>query len=93
MSVQSNIGMYYEELVESLAERARLNHEEEPELDKRECIMRAIDEGMIYTVDQAYMLAHAVMSGYVEVSNEVDWDKVWAELEDDVYSELEDWED
>lgn len=94
MSIQNNICEYYNELVESLAERARLNHEEELEKEREECVFQAINEGMIYGDDQAYMLAYAMIEGTVEQGQPVIWADVWAMLEHDVYEASQnEWED
>lgn len=64
MSVESNINMYYEELVASVAERAADDIKNDVEED--EAIMRAIDDGLMYYTDQAYIVAHALQNGFIK---------------------------
>lgn len=87
MSVESNINMYYEELVASIAERAADDIKNGVEED--EAIMRAIDDGLIYYTDQAYIVAHALQNGFIKWGQECDWDAIFEDLYADVSAELE----
>lgn len=87
MSVESNINMYYEELVASMAERALDDIKNDVEED--EAIMRAIDDGLIYYADQAYIVAHALQNGFIKWGQECEWDAIFEDLYADVSAELE----
>lgn len=87
MSVESNINMYYEELVASIAERAADDIKNGVEED--EAIMRAIDDGLIYYTDQAYIVAHALQNGFIKWGQECEWDAIFEDLYADVSAELE----
>lgn len=87
MSVESNINMYYEELVASMAERAADDIKNGVEED--EAIMRAIDDGLIYYADQAYIVAHALQNGFIKWGQECEWDAIFEDLYADVSAELE----
>lgn len=87
MSVESNIDMYYEELVASIAERAADDIKNGIEED--EAIMQAIDDGLIYYADQAYIVAHALQNGFIKWGGEVEWDAIFEDLYADVSAELE----
>lgn len=87
MSVESNINMYYEELVASMAERALDDIKNDVEED--EAIMRAIDDGLIYYTDQAYIVAHALQNGFIKWGQECEWDAIFEDLYADVSAELE----
>ena len=87
MSVESNINMYYEELVASIAERATDDIKNDVEED--EAIMRAIDDGLMYYTDQAYIVAHALQNGFIKWGQECEWDAIFEDLYADVSAELE----
>lgn len=87
MSVESNINMYYEELVASIAERAADDIKDGVEED--EAIIRAIDNGLIYYTDQAYIVAHALQNGFIKWGQECEWDAIFEDLYADVSAELE----
>lgn len=87
MSVESNIDMYYGELVASIAERAADDIKNGVEED--EAIMQAIDDGLIYYADQAYIIAHALQNGFIKWGSEVEWDAIFEDLYADVSAELE----
>lgn len=88
--IKSNISLYYEDFVASLAETARLKlSESEGEYeDEAQAVSDAICEQFIFHVDRAYVLAHAYIEGYVEWCGEVDWESLDAMLYDDVHDEL-----
>lgn len=87
MSVESNINMYYEELVASMAERAADDIKNGVEED--EAIMQAIDDGLMYYADQAYVVAHALQNGFIKWGQECEWDAIFEDLYADVSAELE----
>lgn len=87
MSVESNINMYYEELVASIAERAA--DDIKNDVEEGEAIMQAIDDGLIYYADQAYIVAHALQNGFIKWGGEVEWDAIFEDLYADVSAELE----
>ena len=79
--------MYYEELVASIAERATDDIKNDVEED--EAIMRAIDDGLMYYTDQAYIVAHALQNGFIKWGQECEWDAIFEDLYADVSAELE----
>ena len=89
MATESNINTYYEELVASLAERAHDDLKNGGYGDESECIYQAIDDGLIYYADQAYILAHMLQNGVITWGQPVSWDAIIEDLYDDVASELE----
>lgn len=82
MAVESNINMYYEELVVSLAERAKDSDGSD------DAIAQAIDDGLIYYADQAYIMAHALEQGLIEWGGEVAWDEIYDMLYNDINEEM-----
>ena len=87
MAVESNIEMYYEELVGSIAERAYDDMKNGG--DKVECIWQAIDDGLIYYCDQAYVVANALQNGFISWGKTIEWDAIIDMLYSDVSEELE----
>lgn len=87
MAVESNIEMYYEELIESLAERAYDDMKDGG--DEAECIWNAIDDGLIYYCDQAYVVANALQNGFISWGKTIEWDAIIDMLYSDVSEELE----
>ena len=87
MAVESNIEMYYEELIESIAERAYDDMKNGG--DEDECIWQAIDDGLIYYFDQAYIVANALQNGFIEWGKTIEWDAIIDMLYSDVSEELE----
>lgn len=92
MAVESNINMYYEELIASMAERALDDIEDD--VDETDAINQAIDDGLMYYTDmyytdQAYIIAHALQNGFIEWGGEVEWDAIFEDLYADVSAELE----
>ena len=87
MAVESNIEMYYEELIESIAERAYDDMKDGG--DEDECIWQAIDDGLIYYADQAYVVANALQNGFISWGKTIEWDAIIDMLYSDVSEELE----
>ena len=87
MAVKSNIEMYYEELIESLAERAYDDMKDGG--DEDECIWQAVDDGLIYYADQAYVVANALQNGFISWGKTIEWDAIIDMLYSDVSEELE----
>ena len=87
MAVESNIEMYYEELIESIAERAYDDMKNGG--DEDECVWQAIDDGLIYYCDQAYVMANALQNGFISWGNTIEWDAIIDMLYSDVSEELE----
>lgn len=92
MATESNINTYYEELINSLAERAyddiKDNEGDDYEYEA-DAISQAIDDGLIYYADQAYIIAHAFQSGLIDWGKDINWDIIWEELYNDVSEELQ----
>lgn len=87
MSVDSNIEMYYEELIESIAERAYDSMKDGG--DEDECIWQAIDDELKYYCDQAYVAANALQNGFISWGETIEWDTIIDMLYSDVSEELE----
>lgn len=87
MAVESNIEMYYEELISSLAERAYDDMKNGGDEDG--CIWQAIDDGLIYYCDQAYVVANALQNGFISWGKTIEWDTIIDMLYSDVSEELE----
>ena len=87
MAVESNIEMYYEELIESIAERAYDDMKNGG--DEDECIWQSIDDGLIYYCDQAYVVANALQNGFISWGKTIEWDAIIDMLYSDVSEELE----
>ena len=87
MAVESNIEMYYEELIESIAERAYDDMKNGG--DEDECVWQAIDDGLIYYFDQAYIVANALQNGFISWGKTIEWDTIIDMLYSDVSEELE----
>ena len=87
MAVESNIEMYYEELIERIAERAYGDMKNGG--DEDECIWQAIDDGLIYYCDQAYVVASALQNGFISWGKTIEWDAIIDMLYSDVSEELE----
>lgn len=78
----------YYKIVQDLAERAKLIITE-GETDKMEAVYQAMDEGFIYSYDEAIVLAHAYLEGYISLrSGTLDWDTVLENLMDDINTHL-----
>lgn len=69
----SNIEEYYRDLIEDLRSRKARILEEQPDLEEDEAIRQAIDEGLMYRDDQAYVLAHALSEGFIEWGKQFEW--------------------
>ena len=89
MAVESNINIYYEELIESLAERAFDSMKDGGYGDEDEFIWQAIDDGLIYYADQAYVVANALQNGFICWGKTIEWDAIIDMLYSDVSEELE----
>ena len=87
MAVESNINMYYEELVASMAERAL--DDIKNDVEEGDAINQAIDDGLIYYADQAYIVAHALQNGFLKWGGEVEWDAIYEDLFADIAEEIE----
>lgn len=89
MATESNINSYYWELIESLAERAKDNVKDGGYGDEDECVWNAMDDGLIYYADQAYVVAHALQEGYVSWGKTIEWDAIIDMLYSDIKEEME----
>ena len=85
--INSNINSYYEELIESIAECV-LDYDDINEENEIDYINEAIDSKLIYYQDQAYVLAHALLEGYVSFYGDFNWDEIYQMLLDDVIEEF-----
>lgn len=90
---ESNIELMYEALIHKLAHSACMWHNDSMG-DRADCINRAIDDGFIYGVDEAYVLAHMYLEGYIKWGKPINWHSIYEVMWNDIYEEtLEEWED
>lgn len=89
MSVDNNINLYYEELVQSMAERAKDSIVPGGYEDETDAIWQAIDNSLMFYSDVGYVLAMATCRGYIEWNKDVNWDEISEMLYEDVSEELE----
>lgn len=89
MAIESNIDSYYWELIGSLAERAKDDVKDGGYGDEDECVWSAMDDGLIYYTDQAYVVAHALQEGYVSWGKTIEWDAIIDMLYSDIKEEME----
>ena len=82
--VQSNIDSYYEEMVDSMAERAIGDMSDGGYEDEVEAIWQEIDDGLMFYCDQGYVLAMACCRGYIDWYKDVKWDEITEMLYEDV---------
>lgn len=82
-----NITKEYDAIIGDLAERALTYLDETGDVD--EAINNAIDDGLIYTDDKAYIMAWNIEQGIIEFGRQVDWDAVEENLIDDIKNEME----
>lgn len=73
----------YHAIVKDLADRAS---EEHGDIDDK--IFQAIDEGLIYREDEAYIIANALENGIVSWGHDVEWDAVYDMLYSDILEEI-----
>ena len=85
---QSNINEYYWETIADLADRAKSNMEDGTE-DESEAINQAMDDALIYYVDQAYIVAYYMITYCPKWGDNIDWEEVYMMLYDDIAEELE----
>lgn len=87
--VKSNIELYYEQQVAFAVETAITCIDSDGD-DEETALQYAIDNAFYtYGSDQAYVLAHAFMQGYIRWGGEIDWDAINEMINDDVYNELQ----
>ena len=87
---QSNINSMYENIIANLAERVRVIMDEDGGADNEtDAMWQAIDEGLIYTSDQAYVVAHAFCNGLMEWGKAPYWEDIISDLYADIMDELE----
>lgn len=84
---QSNINLMYEQIVRDLAERAKLIKNDSPNMPLWEVIERAVDEGLIATCDNAYIVARAYLDGLFSWGEPICWDCVLETLYNDITRE------
>ena len=57
--------------------------------EEDEAIFQALDDGLIYYADQAYIIAHAVQNCLIEWGKDINWDEIWEDLYQDISEELD----
>lgn len=96
MKKESNITLYYENFIDSLAETAKLwmkdqeNADQEYgyDYDENNAVDRAINDQFIYHVDRAYVLAYAYTEGHIDWSGEINWQAINEMVWNNTYNEL-----
>ena len=87
-NTNSNINIYYEETIKDLAERANSYIENGTE-DEGEAINYAMDDALIYYVDQAYIVAYYMITYCPKWTDGINFDDVYMMLYDDIAEELQ----
>lgn len=89
---EPNINSYYWETVSSIVERAQDMLKDGSYGDRDEVIMQAIDDELIYYVDQAYIKAYYIITCCPNWNDDIRCDAVYEMLYSDVMEELEEQE-
>lgn len=75
----------YNEVISSLAERAKMIITENDEsFTLEDGTRQAIDDGFFYGEDEAIVLAHSYINGLVKWGEEVDWDRIYEDMFEDI---------
>lgn len=82
------ISKEYDAIIDELADRARSIKSENKELDDDECVRQAIDDGLYYTDDRAYILAWALENGTITWGADIDWWAIETMLIEDILEEM-----
>ena len=80
----------YSDIVAGLAERANLIKQEGK--DEDEAIQQAIDDGLIYSEDEATIVGWSLENGLIKWGHEVDWLGIMENLIDDIKSDMKELE-
>lgn len=83
----------YDAIVDELKERAELIRSEREDLELVECVQQAIDDGLIYSDDEAVIVAWSYECGLIKWGEDVDWVAIENNLIVDIIDELESGED
>jgi hypothetical protein len=83
-----NIRKEYDAIVDDLAERARLIRSERKDLELVECVKQAIDDGLIYSDDEAVIVAWSYENGLFGWGEDIDWVAVENNLIVDIIDEI-----
>lgn len=78
----------YDAIIGELVDRARSIKSENKELDD-DAVRQAIDDGLYYTDDRAYILAWALENGTITWGAPVEWWAVEDMLREDILAEME----
>lgn len=87
--MKSNVNEYYQELIEGIAENAKGLIDDGSFEKENDAIWEAINEDLIYGIDQAYVLANAFCRGYIDWGKEIEWNDIFEMLYEDISDELE----
>lgn len=88
---QSNINSMYEGIVRDLSQRAKMIMDEgslDERTDETDAILQAIDEGLTYYSDEAYIIAHAFINGLFSWNEQICWDCLLEDLITDIADDL-----
>ena len=85
--IKSNLDSYYEELIGGMARNA--NEDIKDGVEREEAVWQAIDNGLIFYADQAYIIAQAILSGCIAWGEHVDWEQINDMIYEDVVKEME----
>lgn len=82
-----SISEMYHEVIELLAEKAKLCMEDGDE--QGDAITHACDDTLIYYEDRAVIVAQAFAGGWQEYGAAIDWEEIEERLRDDIKEELD----
>lgn len=86
--MREKIERAYDDIVGELVDRARLIRSERKDLELVECVKQAIDDGLIYSDDEAVIVAWSYECGLIEWGADVDWVAIENNLIVDIIDEL-----
>lgn len=86
--MREKIASAYDGIVGDLVERAELIRSERKDLELVECVKQAIDDGLIYSDDEAVILAWSYENGLFRWGEDVDWVAIENNLIVDIMNEL-----
>lgn len=86
--MREKIASAYAGIVGDLVERAKLIRSERKDLELVECVKQAIDDGLIYSDDEAVIVAWNYENGLFRWGEDVDWVAIENNLIVDIIDEL-----
>lgn len=86
--MREKIASAYDGIVGDLVERAELIRSERKDLELVECVKQAIDDGLIYSDDEAVIVAWSYENGLFGWGEDIDWVAIENNLIVDIMNEL-----